>query len=860
MTDIHDDRTECNTSGNTETAHGAVSGLAINVAANGVPSDLLLPIQPVFRHLETGKLAGGKKPAKPNGGGGWDALHGWENGVSDHDLLAATLAGCNVGVRLGMPSAQPPHINVLAIDLDMKEGHGGARDAFLAVLERQTGAPVLWRETWPYRGLVLVCIASMEAPHIRNWRVLHAGVEIGTIQLLACGQQCVVAGHHHSGRSIRWHHAGNTYQVPPVSGVGLPSFADYDALLAALESAFASLRPYGLEFPLASAGSNGTGSDAEAPEWLTVAKLAEVLDRLPNPASVDRDRYMAICQAIAGCRRGIIAYHGPLADADENRLANAVAGWASRWKGPNPSDFQTERVKWEKDWRDCGNFAGWRHLIGHAKQLGVDLAGESAQTEFAGDLEPPPPPDPVAPEPFADEIHPDESAPNNSQEQLALEFTHRHAGRLRYVAKWGVWLIWDGRMWQVDETHRTFGLARALCRERAVMVNDDKNGNKAAGIASRRTASDVLTLAQADRRHAATTDQWDADPWLLNTPGGIVNLRTGAMLPHDPARHMTKMTAVAPGGGCPRWLAFLDQITDGDKALQTYLQRVCGYALTGVTSEHAFLYGYGTGRNGKSVFLDTVAGILDSYAVAAPPDTFTASQNESHPTEIARLRGARFVTGQETEEGKRWNETRIKQLSGANAATKVPARFMRQDFFEFTPQCKIFLIGNTKPQLRRVDQAIKDRFQLVPFTVYIPPEQRDRDLPDKLRGEWPGILQWMIAGCLEWQKIGLMPPPAVANASREYLDGEDRITQWISECCEAGPDKSEASSRLFQSYKRWMALAGESALTQKAFSQELESRRFAVKRTNRGSDVIGLALAAPEDPEWAAMRGAKRPE
>ena len=182
-------------------------------------------------------------------------------------------------------------------------------------------------------------------------------------------------------------------------------------------------------------------------------------------------------------------------------------------------------------------------------------------------------------------------------------------------------------------------------------------------------------------------------------------------------------------------------MTDGDHELVAFLQRVAGYALTGSTSAHALFFLYGTGANGKSVFVNTVAGILGDYHRTAPIETFTASSHERHPTDLAGLRGARLVTAVETEEGRRWAESRIKALTGGD---KIAARFMRQDFFEFTPQFKLLIAGNHKPGLRSVDEAIRRRFNLIPFAVTIPDEERDENLTDNLKAEWPGILAWMI--------------------------------------------------------------------------------------------------------------------
>jgi putative DNA primase/helicase len=418
----------------------------------------------------------------------------------------------------------------------------------------------------------------------------------------------------------------------------------------------------------------------------------------------------------------------------------------------------------------------------------------------------------------------DSIPPLFTDESLALRFTQRHMHELRYVAPWGKWMIWTGKVWAIDNTKRVFDLARAICRQAAAECPKDST---AANIASAKTVAAVERLAQADRHHAATVDQWDADPLLLNTPAGIVDLRTGKMMPHDPKAYLTKITAVPPTGDCPQWRRFLDRITNGDKELQAYLQRVAGYGLTGITREHAMFDGYGTGANGKGTFLNAVTGVMGDYAAVAQMETFTASFGDRHPTELAMLRGARFVTAQETEEGRRWAESRIKALTGGDPIT---ARFMRQDFFTFTPRFKLFIVGNHKPALRSVDEAIRRRLNLIPFNVTIPPEERDPDLPEKLRAEWPGILAWAIQGCLQWQELRISPPAAVLDATTEYLDGEDAMGLWIAECCKVAPGRYDTTAALFASWKQWAEQAGEFVGSQKRFSQALQSRGFSPQR------------------------------
>jgi len=430
-----------------------------------------------------------------------------------------------------------------------------------------------------------------------------------------------------------------------------------------------------------------------------------------------------------------------------------------------------------------------------------------------------------------------ERPPALSDDALALRFCDLHETDLRFVAAWGKWFRWDGACWRQDDTLFAYDRARHVCREAAAECNGSPNAK--AAIASAKTVAAVERLARADRRIAATIDQWDRDPWLLNTPAGVVDLRTSAVRPHCAEDYMTKIAAIAPEGACPRFAAFLDRITGNDRELVAYLQRAFGYALTGLTQEHALFFAYGTGANGKSVLLSTVAGILAEYHRTAPIETFTASNGDRHPTDLAGLRGARLVSATETEEGRKWAESRIKQLTGGDV---IAARFMRQDFFEFLPVFKLFIAGNHKPSLRSVDEAIRRRFHLVPFAVTIPADERDGELAEKLKAEWPGILAWLIDGCLKWQREGLRPPRAVLDATAAYLEAEDAFAAWIDERCDRVAGDWASLSALYASWSEWAAKAGEIPGSQKGLGEKLKSRGFADHKKNVGQGFYGLRI------------------
>jgi putative DNA primase/helicase len=428
------------------------------------------------------------------------------------------------------------------------------------------------------------------------------------------------------------------------------------------------------------------------------------------------------------------------------------------------------------------------------------------------------------------------SAPWNSEEALALKFAAKYEKELRYTAAWGRWEEWDGRAWKPDSTCRVFDRARTICRTASRTCEKPALARK---VASAATVAAVERLARADRRHAAAVDQWDANPWLLNTHSGVLDLRTGLLRQARAEDYMTKMTAVGPAPGCPLWHKFLDRITGGNRERQKFLQRLCGYFLTGLTGEEVFPFFYGTGANGKTKFVEAIAGMMGDYARSAPIETFVVSQNERHPTELAGLQGFRLVTATETEEGQRWAESKLKMLTGGD---RISARYMRQDFFDFKPQFKLLISGNHRPALRSVDEAARRRFILVPFDVTIPPDERDKQLGDKLRAEWPGILGWAIEGCLEWQRGGLQSPQEVRAATDEYFAQEDALGRWIEERCASDVNGTTTVSALWADWKQWSEANNEWTGKLKSFSQNLAARGFQPGRTEKGRLFRGLRL------------------
>jgi putative DNA primase/helicase len=425
-----------------------------------------------------------------------------------------------------------------------------------------------------------------------------------------------------------------------------------------------------------------------------------------------------------------------------------------------------------------------------------------------------------------------------TEDSLAKKFTLNHP-ELRYVAQWGKWMRWTGARWLEDTTLHVFDLARAICVTEAnnYILSSNASPTGVRRIKSASTRAAVENLARADRAHAATTEQWDADPWLLNTPAGIVDLRTGESRAARLEDYCCRATAVAPGGDAPTWRQFLADATAGDLELQSFLQRMAGYALTGLTIEHALFFVYGTGGNGKGTFLNTLHRLIGDYARVASMETFTESKFDRHPQELASLLGARMVTAQETEAGKRWNEQRITAMTGGDPIT---ARFMRQNEFTFIPQFKLIIAGNHKPGLRSVNEAIRRRLHLIPFTQR--PEKPNPRLSEQLWTEAAGILAWAVEGAAQWAAKGLAAPSSVKAATDDYLSAEDTMQIWIDECCTVLKSLSYKSSELYKNYRDWCEERNEFVGTQKRFSQDIESRGFKIERSNGASRMLGIGL------------------
>jgi putative DNA primase/helicase len=414
----------------------------------------------------------------------------------------------------------------------------------------------------------------------------------------------------------------------------------------------------------------------------------------------------------------------------------------------------------------------------------------------------------------------------------AQRFVAEHGQAVRYSYTSKSWLVWTGCYWRRDATAEVQRLAKGtvvgLYAEAAIASNEDARKRLVAHAAKSERAERIaamLRMAESEPEVATTDDAFDQGIWLLNVANGTLDLRTGELRPHDPANLITHLLDVPydAEARCPRWNRFLRQVLAGDKALEGFIRRFAGYVLTGSTREQVLALLYGRGKNGKSVFLETLRALLGPLSRTARFDSFLVKRHDGIPTDIARLRGARLVTAAEAQEGCRLDEALIKQLTGGDTIT---ARFLYGHEFEYRATFKLLLVANHRPVIRGTDLAIWRRVKLVPFTVTISEDDRDPDLADKLRAELPGILAWAVRGCLEWQRDGLGEPSAVREATASYRSEMDVLGAFLAERCEESPDAIVSAKRLYYAYAIWSEACRERPVSKRAFGLALEERGF----------------------------------
>ncbi len=435
-------------------------------------------------------------------------------------------------------------------------------------------------------------------------------------------------------------------------------------------------------------------------------------------------------------------------------------------------------------------------------------------------------------------------------------FARLYGDRLRYDHRRGRWLVWAGHWWRDDETRSVRRLAKEAARQRyggATEIADLREradeARFAIGSENRQRIEAMLVAAQTEPPLADAGDRWDVDPWLLGVANGVVDLRTGTLRAGLPDDRITRHSDIAfnPDALCPRWRQFLDEVFAVDEELVGYIARAVGYSLTGHTSEQCLFTCYGTGSNGKSVFLATIRAVAGTYAANTPFSTFELRTRSSIPNDLAALAGARLVTASETAEDSRLNESRLKALTGGDPIT---ARFLHAEFFTFHPIAKFWLAVNHKPTVTDDSYGFWRRVRLIPFVRQFRADA-DPSLLDTLAAELPGILSWAVRGALAWQDRGLQPPGAVAAATETYRAESDPLAEFVERECVLGEGLVVNATDALRAYRAWAQEAGltdREALNATRFGTRMKTRFGGVHRKT-GNVYLGVGLRVPDHAE-----------
>lgn len=429
---------------------------------------------------------------------------------------------------------------------------------------------------------------------------------------------------------------------------------------------------------------------------------------------------------------------------------------------------------------------------------------------------------------------------------------------LRFCYNDKKWLYYHEGKWYTDNIGYVRQLADSatlMQEQERVLYAHDENILKAFDRhlkKSRSFAGKTAMIREAEHYAPILPQNLDRNKSVIGVKNGIVDLKTGELLPHDREAYLTKQCPIVydPAASAPKlWLQFLNDIFGGDPYMLEYIQKCVGYSLSGSTSEQCAFFLFGTGRNGKSTFLEIVRGILGDYATNIQPQTIMVNPKSGNApsSDIARLKGARLVTSVEPNEGMRLDEGLLKQLTGDDVVT---ARKMFAEEFEFKPEFKLWMATNHKPLIRGTDTGIWRRIHLIPFEVQIPSDKVDKKLKYKLAKEADGILKWAVQGCLKWQNDGLRMPQKVLDAVREYQHEMDVVSAFLDACCVTGEGETKAS-KLYAVYASWADENNEYKMSSTKFGTELMRKDFIGRKMGRDGCryYTGVALGAAEYKE-----------
>lgn len=753
----------------------------------------------------------GKAPGVLYASGLWGG-YSWHDTGSDPARIDRD--GANIGLRAH---------SFPAVDIDVKDE--ALASLIAAVVERVLPQTAMRVGQWPKRLLPF----RLEGEAFSRMQLyIDYNDDRHLVEILGSGQQYLIGGiHPRTMEPYDWR------RPLPASASSLPTItkAQAEGLLEAIQEDVCDF--LGLSFERAGTGCLVSRRDVNqealvAPDLdllqTAVATIPNTAESFPSRADFIRFGY-----ALRGATQ-----------SDPDKGLDIFTEWAVR---ASHVVNTPESVQREWDTLHGPYELGSDYVFDFARRFGFDMAVH----EF-----------PAEPAPVVTPNNYTEAESRFSDMWLKDQVISKYGGRIKYVPSWNKWYAFDDQIWRNDVKAAVPGYVQKVIVDIGNRLNragdtprdQEKNATIARHLCSKRTMDAVLGLAKHDRRVIAQPEEFDRNPDLLGTLGGIVDLRTGELIDSSPDLMITKSTITAPKRGpCPLWTAYLEEATGGDKDLEQYLQHVAGYALTGHTFEQILFFFYGEGGRGKGTFINTLAEILGTYARTSSAETFMEQRFRSHPADLADLAGARMVTAQETREDQHWDEPRVKQLTGGD---RISARFMGQDFFEYLPAFKLVFSGNKRPHIQDLDAAMRRRVHIVPFLIL--PKIKIQDLKEQLRGEHPAILQWAIDGAVSWRTCRFFDAPALVRAATdEYFSDEDPLGRWMDECCVRNSGESMRTSEAYESWAKWCDGMVEGLGSQKAFSVKMQARGLRKIRNGTGNVVFrGISLKKEEGDTWTA--------
>ena len=432
----------------------------------------------------------------------------------------------------------------------------------------------------------------------------------------------------------------------------------------------------------------------------------------------------------------------------------------------------------------------------------------------------------------------------------AERFIKGHGAIIRYCTDQKRWYVYQNGRWVMDNGTNINRMGHATIRE--ISFEAEREGlstsekveiqKHAAKSASKGRIKAMIDLAKWFPGIVVSSSAFDQNPWLLNCCNGTLDLMNMELKPHDPEDFITKMVDAPYESDaiCPVWDAFISRVMNRDQEKICFIQRIVGYALTGVTPEQCLFVLHGPGANGKSTFTEVLRELLGDYAMHTTTSSLLTSSSSPIRNDLARLNSVRFVSAAEIGMGKKLNEALVKQLTGGD---QVTARFLYNEYFEYKPRFKLFIAANHKPEIRGIDHGIWRRIHMVPFDVSIPADEIDKDLLNKLKEELPGILAWAVRGCIEWRNNGLGVPAAIRAATLEYRKEMDLIAGFIEDKCILDASSRVTLGELYEAYRGWTDEACQDPAGKKIFGNLMRQKGFAQSKSGSSRYWEGIKLA-----------------